>query len=159
MKRIPLGRHGEHQELANLAAYLLSDFSAYITGACITIDGGTWLRGAGQFNALEDVSREQWDELQAMMKPKKIDSRSPRVLRDVDRESSMNHYPSICVLGAGVSGLTMMKAPARSGHSLHDVRKERSSGGQLGLRQQERHVDRPIVRLHIDSSRLLDRVR
>lgn len=71
MKRIPLGRHGEHQELANLAGYLLSDFSAYITGACITIDGGTWLRGAGQFNSLEEVSGEQWDELQAMMKPKK----------------------------------------------------------------------------------------
>ncbi len=71
MKRIPLGRHGEHQELANLAAYLLSDFSAYITGACITIDGGTWLRGAGQFNSLEEVSGAQWDELQAMMKPKK----------------------------------------------------------------------------------------
>jgi NAD(P)-dependent dehydrogenase (short-subunit alcohol dehydrogenase family) len=71
MQRIPLGRHGQHQELSNLAAYLLSDFSAYITGACITIDGGTWLRGAGQFNALEEVSNEQWDELQAMMKPKK----------------------------------------------------------------------------------------
>ena len=71
MRRIPLGRHGEHQELANLAAYLLSDFSAYITGACITIDGGTWLRGAGQFNSLEEVTGEQWDELQAMMKPKK----------------------------------------------------------------------------------------
>ena len=39
--------YGEHQELANLAAYLLSDFSAYITGDCITIDGGAWLRGAG----------------------------------------------------------------------------------------------------------------
>ena len=50
-KRIPLGRHGEHQELSNLAAYLLSDFSAYITGACVTIDGGRWLRGAGKFNA------------------------------------------------------------------------------------------------------------
>jgi NAD(P)-dependent dehydrogenase (short-subunit alcohol dehydrogenase family) len=71
MQRIPLGRHGQHQELSNLAAYLLSDFSAYITGACITIDGGTWLRGAGQFNALEEVSSEQWDELQAQMKPKK----------------------------------------------------------------------------------------
>jgi len=71
MKRIPLGRHGEHQELSNLAAYLLSDFSAYITGACITIDGGTWLRGAGQFNSLEEVTGEQWDELQAVMKRKK----------------------------------------------------------------------------------------
>jgi len=70
-KRIPLGRFGEHQELANLAAYLLSDFSSYITGACITIDGGSWLRGAGMFNELEGVSSSQWDELQAMMKPRK----------------------------------------------------------------------------------------
>lgn len=69
--RIPLGRHGEHQELANLAAYLLSNYSSYITGACVTIDGGEWLRGAGEFNGLERVTGEQWDHLQAMMKPKK----------------------------------------------------------------------------------------
>jgi NAD(P)-dependent dehydrogenase (short-subunit alcohol dehydrogenase family) len=70
-KKIPLGRHGEHQELANLAAYLLSDYSAYITGDVVTIDGGEWLRGAGEFNGLEAVSGEQWDMLQAAMKPKK----------------------------------------------------------------------------------------
>ena len=70
-KTIPVGRHGEHQELANLAAYLLSDYAAYINGDCITIDGGQWLRGAGMFNALEAVTSEQWDMLQAMMKPKK----------------------------------------------------------------------------------------
>jgi NAD(P)-dependent dehydrogenase (short-subunit alcohol dehydrogenase family) len=70
-ERIPLGRYGEHQELANLAAYLLSDFAAYITGTCVTIDGGAWLRGAGQFNELERVSSEQWDALQAAMKPKR----------------------------------------------------------------------------------------
>jgi NAD(P)-dependent dehydrogenase (short-subunit alcohol dehydrogenase family) len=70
-KKVPLGRVGEHQELANLAAYLLSDFSAYITGACVTIDGGAWLRGAGMFNGLERVDSQQWDSLQEMMKPKK----------------------------------------------------------------------------------------
>jgi len=70
-KRIPLGRHGEHQELCNLAAYLLSDYAAYITGDVVTIDGGEWLRGAGEFNALEAVSSQQWDMLQAAMKPKK----------------------------------------------------------------------------------------
>ncbi len=69
--RVPAGRVGEHQELANLAAYLMSDYSAYINGDCITIDGGEWLRGAGQFNGLEMVTGEQWDQLQAMMKPKK----------------------------------------------------------------------------------------
>ena len=70
-QRIPLGRFGEHQELSNLAAYLLSDFSAFITGACVTIDGGAWLQGAGQFNSLERVTPDQWDELQAMMRPRK----------------------------------------------------------------------------------------
>jgi NAD(P)-dependent dehydrogenase (short-subunit alcohol dehydrogenase family) len=69
--KIPLGRHGEHQELANLAAYLLSDFAAYITGDVVTIDGGEWLRGAGEFNGLEAVSPGEWDLLQAAMKPKK----------------------------------------------------------------------------------------
>lgn len=71
VERIPLGRVGEHQELANLAAYLLSDYSAYMTGSCITIDGGEWVRGAGEFNYLEAVTSQQWDELQVMMKPKK----------------------------------------------------------------------------------------
>jgi NAD(P)-dependent dehydrogenase (short-subunit alcohol dehydrogenase family) len=70
-KRIPLGRLGHHQELANLAAFLLSDYAAYITGTCVTIDGGEWLRGAGEFNTLEAITGSQWDELQAMMKPKK----------------------------------------------------------------------------------------
>ncbi|HVX62486.1 MAG TPA: SDR family oxidoreductase [Pirellulales bacterium] len=70
-ERIPLGRVGEHQELANLAAYLLSDYSAYMTGSCITLDGGELVRGAGEFNYLEAVTNQQWDELQAIMKPKK----------------------------------------------------------------------------------------
>jgi len=69
--RIPAGRVGEHQELANLAAYLLSDYSAYMTGACVTLDGGESVRGAGEFNYLEAVTSEQWDQLQAVMKPKK----------------------------------------------------------------------------------------
>jgi NAD(P)-dependent dehydrogenase (short-subunit alcohol dehydrogenase family) len=69
--RIPLARVGEHQELANLAAYMLSPYSAYINGDCITIDGGEWLRGAGEFNYLEALSSEEWDDLQARLKPKK----------------------------------------------------------------------------------------
>lgn len=51
-QHIPLGRYGEHEELANLAAYLVSDYSGYMTGECVTIDGGAWLAGAGTFNAL-----------------------------------------------------------------------------------------------------------
>ncbi len=70
-KKIPLRRMGEHQELANLAAYLMSDFSAYINGEVVTIDGGEWLQGAGEFNMLEAVPQEMWDMLENMIRAKK----------------------------------------------------------------------------------------
>lgn len=70
-QRVPLDRTGEHQELANLAAYLVSDFSAYVNGEVITIDGGEWIKGAGQFNILEQVPQEMWDQLEAMIRAKK----------------------------------------------------------------------------------------
>ncbi|SCY96815.1 SDR family oxidoreductase [Flavobacterium caeni] len=70
-KKVPLQRVGDHQELANLAAYLVSDFSAYVNGEVITIDGGEWLKGAGQFNLLEAIPEQMWDMLEAMIKAKK----------------------------------------------------------------------------------------
>lgn len=70
-KKVPLQRVGDHQELANLAAYLVSDFSSYVNGEVITIDGGEWLKGAGQFNLLEELPTEMWDMLEAMIKSKK----------------------------------------------------------------------------------------
>jgi len=63
-KRIPSRRVGEHHELANLASYLLSDFSAYVNGEIVTIDGGEWLQGAGQFNMMEQISGEMWDQIE-----------------------------------------------------------------------------------------------
>ncbi|MEX2595190.1 MAG: SDR family oxidoreductase [Anditalea sp.] len=69
--KIPLKRVGEHQELANLAAYLLSDFSSYVNGEVITIDGGEWLNGAGQFNNLEAIPQEMWDSLEASREKKR----------------------------------------------------------------------------------------
>ncbi|AYN00327.1 SDR family oxidoreductase [Chryseobacterium aahli] len=70
-KKNPLKRVGEHQELANLAAYLVSDFSSFVNGEVVTIDGGEWLQGAGEFNMLEDIPQEMWDTLEAMIKSKK----------------------------------------------------------------------------------------
>ncbi|WP_185965938.1 SDR family oxidoreductase [Flavobacterium sp. ZT3R18] len=70
-KKVPLKRVGDHQELANLAAYLVSDFSAYVNGEVIVIDGGEWLKGAGQFNLLEAIPEELWDQLEMMIKAKK----------------------------------------------------------------------------------------
>ncbi|QQU02772.1 SDR family oxidoreductase [Myroides odoratus] len=69
-KKIPLRRVGEHQELANLAAYLISDFSSYINGEVITIDGGEWLQGAGEFNMLDQVPEAMWDMLEANARKK-----------------------------------------------------------------------------------------
>ena len=69
--KVPLKRVGEHQELANLAAYLVSDFSAYINGEVITIDGGEWLKGAGQFNMLEAVPDDMWDFIESIVRSTK----------------------------------------------------------------------------------------
>lgn len=63
-ERIPLKRVGKHQELANLAAYLMSDFSAYVNGEVITIDGGEWLRNGGEFSHLELIPDSMWDTLE-----------------------------------------------------------------------------------------------
>ena len=62
--RVPLKRVGEHQELANLAAFLISDFAGYINGEIITIDGGEWLQGAGQMNGMEAIAPEMWDYIE-----------------------------------------------------------------------------------------------
>jgi len=69
-KQVPLRRVGDHQELANLAAYLVSDFSQYINGEVVTIDGGEWLQGTGEFNMLENIPKELWDMLEQMIKAK-----------------------------------------------------------------------------------------
>jgi NAD(P)-dependent dehydrogenase (short-subunit alcohol dehydrogenase family) len=67
-KKVPLKRLGNHQELANLAAYLVSDFSSFLNGEVVTIDGGEWLQGAGQFNLLEQVPSNLWDMLDDLRK-------------------------------------------------------------------------------------------
>src|SRR5690554_1646909 len=70
-KKVPLKRVGDHQELANLAAYLVSDFSAYINGEVVVIDGGEWMKGAGQFNLLDQIPEQMWDMLEQMIRSKK----------------------------------------------------------------------------------------
>jgi NAD(P)-dependent dehydrogenase (short-subunit alcohol dehydrogenase family) len=67
-QRVPLKRVGEHQELANLAAYLLSDYSGYVNGEVVTIDGGEWLRNGGEFSHLETVPAEMWDMMEKSRK-------------------------------------------------------------------------------------------
>lgn len=70
LDKIPAGRYGEHDELANLAAFLMSDMAPYITGECVTIDGGEKLSG-GQFNFIDGMmSREKLKAMFKMMKGK-----------------------------------------------------------------------------------------
>jgi NAD(P)-dependent dehydrogenase (short-subunit alcohol dehydrogenase family) len=57
---IPLRRMGEHIELANLAAFLMSDGCAYLTGAVIPLDGGQWLSSGGNFHALTNLDDGDW---------------------------------------------------------------------------------------------------
>jgi NAD(P)-dependent dehydrogenase (short-subunit alcohol dehydrogenase family) len=63
--RIPMRRPGELIELADLAAFLMSDLSLYINGDCITIDGGEKLKGAGQFSWMSQLTPAQWMALEA----------------------------------------------------------------------------------------------
>src|ERR1700680_5099718 len=68
LDRNPLHRFGTVEELANLAAFLVSDGSGYINGEVIRMDGGEFLQGAGEFSNLGRVLREEdWQAI----KPKK----------------------------------------------------------------------------------------
>ncbi|MCL4161583.1 UNVERIFIED_CONTAM: hypothetical protein GTU68_025635, partial [Idotea baltica] len=69
--RLPYKRFGTPEELANVAAFLLSDLSSYINGAILPMDGGEQLQG-GEFNFLTQLMpREQLRGLFAQMKSKK----------------------------------------------------------------------------------------
>jgi len=66
----PMKRFGRHDELTNLAAFLLSDMAEYINGECVVIDGAQWLRGAGEFNDLLMLPDAAWEKMEAA-RPKK----------------------------------------------------------------------------------------
>jgi NAD(P)-dependent dehydrogenase (short-subunit alcohol dehydrogenase family) len=66
----PMKRFGRHEELANLAAFLLSDMAEYINGECVVIDGGQWLRGAGEFNDLLLLPETAWETMEAARQKK-----------------------------------------------------------------------------------------
>lgn len=71
LARIPAARFGEHSELAELAAFLVSDAAPYITGECVTIDGGGWLAAGGQFSDLTRIPRDELKARLAALRPRK----------------------------------------------------------------------------------------
>jgi len=69
LDRNPLHRFGAIAELANLAAFLASDGSAYINGEVIRMDGGEFLQGAGEFSNLGRVLTDKdWEALRPRKK-------------------------------------------------------------------------------------------
>jgi NAD(P)-dependent dehydrogenase (short-subunit alcohol dehydrogenase family) len=69
LDRNPLHRFGTIEELANLAAFLVSDGSGYINGEVIRMDGGEFLQGAGEFSNLGRILKEE--DWQALKPPKR----------------------------------------------------------------------------------------
>jgi len=67
-KHHPMGRFGRHDELADLAVYLLSKQADYVNGECVVIDGGLWLRGAGEFNHCLEIPDAAWDAMESARK-------------------------------------------------------------------------------------------
>ena len=68
--RIPLARFGTTEEIANLATFLLSDLCPYQTGDCVTMDGGEWLAGAGEFSDYRKVPRDAFKAALAALRKK-----------------------------------------------------------------------------------------
>lgn len=66
-KRIPSGRFGEHSELANLAAFLVSDEASYVNGEFVAIDGAESVAG-GQFSQLAQMDREMLKKMLRQMR-------------------------------------------------------------------------------------------
>jgi NAD(P)-dependent dehydrogenase (short-subunit alcohol dehydrogenase family) len=67
-RRIPLARFGEPNELTDLAAFLVSPASTYLTGEVIALDGGEAIASGGQFNDLIKMPREGILQVMEMMK-------------------------------------------------------------------------------------------
>jgi len=71
LDRNPLHRFGTTEELANLAAFLISDGSSYINGEVIRMDGGEFLQGAGEFSNLgRALTNKDWESLKPRKKPR-----------------------------------------------------------------------------------------
>ena len=71
LRRVPSRRFGEHDELTNLVAYLMSDASPYQTGDLVTIDGAEALFSGQQFAGFAHLERAAAKQMMAALRPKK----------------------------------------------------------------------------------------
>jgi NAD(P)-dependent dehydrogenase (short-subunit alcohol dehydrogenase family) len=67
-ERIPLGRVGNHSELANMAAFMMADEVEYLSGEVIALDGAQWLQGTGTFSSMLKYSERDWQEIRDKIK-------------------------------------------------------------------------------------------
>jgi NAD(P)-dependent dehydrogenase (short-subunit alcohol dehydrogenase family) len=75
---IPMGRMGEHQELDNLAVFMMAPGCAYLTGTVIALDGGQWLASNGNFNSLSALDRGDWDMIKGAIQATNAKDRADR---------------------------------------------------------------------------------
>ncbi|KAL3859788.1 hypothetical protein ACJMK2_009982 [Sinanodonta woodiana] len=68
---LPVGRLGEVAEIANLVAYIVSDYANWMSGEVVRFDGGEYVSRAGEFNELRDITKDQWDMMEKMIRSTK----------------------------------------------------------------------------------------
>ena len=68
---MPSNRLGNPEELANLAAFLVSDYASWMTGEVVSFDGGERVGMSGEFNHLLSVTEAQWDTMEKMIRSTK----------------------------------------------------------------------------------------
>ncbi len=69
--RLPSNRLGNPEELANLATFLVSDYASWVTGEVVSFDGGERVGMSGEFNHLLNVTEEQWDTMEKLIRSTK----------------------------------------------------------------------------------------
>jgi len=69
-KLLPVGRIGEIEEMANLATFMCSDFASWLSGDIVMFDGAKFPFSAGEFNKLNMYTKEDWDNMEKMIRTK-----------------------------------------------------------------------------------------
>uniref|UniRef100_A0AC34GVQ4 2,4-dienoyl-CoA reductase n=1 Tax=Panagrolaimus sp. ES5 TaxID=591445 RepID=A0AC34GVQ4_9BILA len=70
-QQVPLGRCGHAEELANLAAFVCSDYGSWINGSIIDFDGGQQFCGQGSAiggTAYHEITSEGWEEIEDLIR-------------------------------------------------------------------------------------------